>query len=96
MNDLGKAQGYLEKVVELEPDNQVVLSELIALYEEADTLDEGLSTLIRLSDNAPESYAPAHAVAKAASPSRTRSAGDQTRVHDESHFSGSIPSAGRA
>ncbi len=41
----GQATGYLQRVVEINPGNQIVLSELVSLYEEQGKIDEGLNFL---------------------------------------------------
>lgn len=49
------ALGYLQKVVEINPTNQIVLNELVSLYQEQGRVDDGLNYLMDLSEKKPGS-----------------------------------------
>ncbi len=49
------ATGYLQRVVEINPQNQIVLSELVSLYEEQGKLDQGLSFMTDIYAKNPDS-----------------------------------------
>jgi tetratricopeptide (TPR) repeat protein len=50
-----QATGYLQRVVEINPQNQIVLSELVSLYEEQGKLNEGLNFMTDVFAKNPES-----------------------------------------
>jgi MSHA biogenesis protein MshN len=49
------ATGYLQRVVDVNPQNQIVMSELVSLYEEQGKLDEGLAFLTEVHNRKPDS-----------------------------------------
>jgi predicted Zn-dependent protease len=49
-----QAINYLQKVAEVNPRNQVVMSELVSLYEEENKLDEGLAFLTDVHNKDPQ------------------------------------------
>lgn len=49
------AMGYMQKVVEINPTNQIVLNELVSLYSEQGRVDDGLNYLMDLAEKKPGS-----------------------------------------
>ncbi len=49
------ALGYMQKVVEVNPTNQIVLNELVSIYQDQGRVDEGLNYLMDLSEKKPGS-----------------------------------------
>jgi len=49
------ALGYMQKVVEINPANQIVLNELVSLYSEQGRVDDGLNYLMDLAEKKPGS-----------------------------------------
>ena len=49
------ALGYMQKVVEVNPTNQIVLNELVSIYQDQGRVDEGLNYLMDLAEKKPGS-----------------------------------------